>query len=364
MVLGGGCVARAIDEPSTTSVEQFIGGDCDEFQCGTNSPQIAEFGFWELNLPLAAGTLGLPNNIGIQVRGFVKDGISYVPKVFGGRLSATWTSPVPPYVSVLLIGNELVGGAFELVNGDRSFLLKIAEVDHVESWAQPPTGAVVLESYKLDWAEVKNGLPDRFVNACKNPPGRENPDSLTMRGALSFHTLLFEGDRIDATKKLDTGVDLSWVNLGCAGSALAKMALTGHTEASANALTFATTLPERQAMLKMLTADYCGGGKPFTVGGQPLNWRDDHGTMQLAALTATPPQPLVLESRWTENGAACLEKPRVDVHWTQAGDKAFGDDVYRQVQRHCSPRLLPPCTDGSFDTAGYHLLTATVPFQP
>jgi hypothetical protein len=222
----------------------------------------------------------------------------------------------------------------------------------------------VLESYQLDWAEVKNGLPERFVNACKNPPGRDNPDSLTMLGALSFHTLLFEGDRIHAAKKLDTGVDPSWVNLGCAGSALAKMALTGHTEASANASTFVTTLSERQAMLKMLTADYCGDGKPFTVGGQPLNWRDDHDSMQLAALIATPPQPLVLESRWTEDGAACLEKPRVDVHWTPAGDKEFGDNVYAQIQRHCSPRLLPHCADGSFDTAGYHLLTATVPFQP
>jgi hypothetical protein len=77
-------------------------------------------------------------------------------------------------------------------------------------------------------------------------------------------------------------------------------------------------------------------------------------------------QPLVLESRWTEKGAACLDKPRVDVHWTVAGSTQFGVDVdvYDQVQSHCPASMPPQCADSSFEVDGYHLLTATVPFQP
>jgi hypothetical protein len=242
----------------------------------------------------------------------------------------------------------------------------VVEVGQVASWAQPTTRGppVMLESYRLDWSELASGTWRDDRQLCTNPPRRDGDDTLTMTGPYVFHTLLFEGDRIDAKKKSDNSVDDSWFNLGCAGHALAKMALTGHTEASRNAGTFNTTLAERQTMLKMLAADYCGDGTPFTVSGQPLNWRDDRGTMKLAALLASPPQPLILESRWTADGAACLDKPRVDVHWTQLGDQVFGPDVYDKVLNNCPAKMPPPCADSSFNTAGYHLLTATVPFQP
>jgi len=362
VVLCTGCMAGSVDEPHTGNVRQLVGGPddgtCDEFMCGTNSPQIAEFGFWELNLPEKLGSAGLPNNVGMQLIGFLQEGKLYLPAVSGGRLTATRDT-------ITLAGDELVGGGLYLTNGKRSFLLKITEVGSVDSWAQSSSGLpVMLESYKLDWTELLNGGETEFHNMCTRPPTRDGNDTLGMAGPLAFHTLLFEGDRIDAKRKLDTGVDPSWMNLGCAGSALAKLALTGHTEASRNAKTFNTSLAERQTMLKMLTADYCGDGTPFTVPGQPLNWRDDAGTMQLTALITQPPQPLRLEARWTEKGAACLDSPRVDVHWTELGDKVFGADVYQQVKDHCAGSMPPPCADGSFDLDGYHLLTATVPYHP
>jgi hypothetical protein len=359
VVLCAGCMAGNVDEPQTSNVRQLVGGPddgtCDEFMCGTNSPQIAEFGFWELNLPTDLKP-SLPNNVGMQVIGFLKDGKLYLPAVSEGRLTATRNT-------ITLAGSELVGGGLYLANGKRSFLLKITEVGSVASWAQSSSGPpVVLESYKLDWTALVNGAETEFYNMCPHPPTRD--DTMGMTGPLAFHTLLFEGDRIDARQKLDTDVDVSWVNLGCAGSALAKLALTGHTEASLNAKAFKTTLAERQTMLKMLTADYCGDGTPFTVPGQPLNWRDDAGTMQLTALITQPPQPLALEARWTEKGAACLDSPRVDVHWTDLGDEVFGANVYQQVKDHCAGSMPPPCADGSFDLDGYHLLTATVPYHP
>ena len=143
------------------------------------------------------------------------------------------------------------------------------------------------------------------------------------------------------------------------------MALTGHTEAAHVNHTFTTTLAERQAMLKMFAADYCGDGTVFTVAGQPLNWADDHGTMKMTALMFSPPQPLVLEARWNEKGAVCLNKPRVDVHWTALGAATFAPDpVYPQIQAWCPGTMPPQCDDASFSPGGYHLVTATVPFHP
>jgi hypothetical protein len=353
LLLGGGCVAGTTDDLPTGATVQAAGGNCDVFMCGTNSPQIAEFGFWDLNLPPALGVLGSPNNMGLQVYGFLQGGLLYQPNVYAGHLTARRGG-------VTLSGGALAGGALVLARGSRIFKIEVMEVGSVTSWALPVLGPPVsLESYKLNWFELVNGSWGDGRNVCKNPPTRENSDALTMMGQFAFHTLLFEGDRIAGDKKRDTGIDDTWFNLGCAGHALAKMALTGHTEAARNAGTFATSLAERTAMLKMLSADYCGDGTPFTVAGQPLNWRDDRGTMKLVAL----PAQLVMESRWTQDGAACLDKTRVDAHWTALGASTFGPDVYGQVEAHCPATMPPPCAPG-LDTLGYHLLTATVPYQP
>lgn len=355
MMVTAGCAAS---EPPTAATAAEI-GSCDAFMCGTNSPQIAEFGFWDLHLPPSLDVAGLPNKVGMQVLGFIQGtpATVYLPRVIGGRLR-----PIDPATSNVLIGNALVDGWFLLRNGQRLFKVKVSEFSLVDSWAKRSDGKhVVLESYKLDWTELVNGHWGDFRNVCKNPPSREATDDiLTMTGQNIYRTLLFEGDRIDADHKWVTGVDTSWFNLGCAGSALAKMALTGHTEAAHVAHQFDTSRDERQTMLKLLTADYCGGGKSFTVAGQPLNWRDDRGTMKLLAQLMTPPQPLVREARWTPSGAACLDAPRIDAHWTAAGEAEFGSDVYDQVMALC-PR--PACSGNTLETEGYHLLSATIPYQ-
>ncbi len=357
VLVGAGCENGDVDEPQLAGVQQNFGGGCDVFMCGTNSPQIAEFGFWDLNLPTSFGTPGLPNIKGLQVLWFVHGTGSYLPRVTRGRLLAMPTTTVAPN-NVMLSGAGLVDGYFLLRNGNRQFQLRVAEVNQVASWAQPVgSPQVMLETYKLDWTEFKNGWGD-FRNVCINPPtNRENPDTLGMTGTLAFHTLVFEGDRIDADKKLDTGVDTTWFNLGCAGSALAKLALTGHTEAARDAGTFVTTLSERQTMLKLLTADYCGTGTPFTVAGQPLNWVDDHATMKLLQ----QPAQLAREARWTDQGPACLDKPRVDIHPTAASNTVFGQgaNIYDLVMSICPSRMPPPCAGSTLEVNGYHLLSAT-----
>lgn len=376
IVLGTSCaIDDGVDdsEPAAQATQAVGGGSCQEWMCGTNSPEIANFGFWDMGQPpLDRSAPGAANRVGIQIVAFIKPTGSstyayYVPQVITGKLYGfPYPTNVAPY-NVLLQGQALVGGYFMLTMPSGYFQLWVREVSTVRSWAQPVGPVAVplsLETYKLDWTNF--GDVDHPHNVC-NKAGQLR-DELGMNGKLAFHTLLFEGDRIDADHKRVSGVDIKWFNLGCAASTLAKMALTGHTEAAKRANTFSTTLMERQAMLKMLTADYCGDfgdGTPYTVQGQPLNWADDKGTMKMIAPNATPPRPVHREARWGAGGAVCLDYPRVDVNWTPLGEATFdnlaaGNSVYEQVIANC-PRVIPHCSGTPLGLDGAHLITATEP---
>jgi hypothetical protein len=111
-----------------------------------------------------------------------------------------------------------------------------------------------------------------------------------------------------------------WINIACAGTALAKLFLVRHTEASQEVR---TTRAERQAMLKMFTADVCGDGTSFTVHGQPLFWADVKG------ITRFPDAPASIEAVWSAKGAVCLERPR-------------RSELAGAIQARCGP--LPRCT--------------------
>jgi hypothetical protein len=356
----GGC-ANNDGEPTAATTGLTAGRapsahfqDCNVTMCGTNSPVIAEFGFWDLNIPTEAGTWGLPNAGGIQLYGFYQNNLLFMPRVLNGVLTAHRRGISPPGPTVLT-GQQLVGGYFLLRNGARMFALYVDDVSEVESWAQPATGAQVqLETYQLDWAEVVDGVPgERVTNVCSSTvPDKVLSDALRMIGPLASHALLFEGDRIDDNARVDQAIDNTWFNLGCAGSGLAKLALTGHTQASMNAGTFTTTLDERTTALKMFAADYCGNGTAFTVSGQPLNWTDDRGTMQLISA----PSDLELEARWGPHGAICLNQPRVAVNPTPTAAYAF-PDILAEIQAICP--LPPPCDDLSLQTDGAHLMSAT-----
>lgn len=137
-------------------------------------------------------------------------------------------------------------------------------------------------------------------------------------------------------------------------SALAKLQLTGHTEV-AKLAGFNTTISHRQTMLKMLSADYCGTGKPFTVAGQRLEWKDDRGTMKLPSHLQSE-----VEARWTPQGAACLGVPRVAAHPTPASTAEFGDEldeIRDLINTECESvnRLLVRCEPGT--DVGFHLIS-------
>ena len=63
----------------------------------------------------------------------------------------------------------------------------------------------------------------------------------------------------------------------------------------------------RQATLKMITADYCGGGQSYTANGTPVVWRNRAGTVDSTDLHT----PDAVEAVWTAGGALCLDTPRI-----------------------------------------------------
>lgn len=135
--------------------------------------------------------------------------------------------------------------------------------------------------------------------------------------------LLFGGDRYDADRKTVTATGpatADWFNIACAGTALAKLHLTRHTETSQ---VVKTTAVERQAMLKMFTADICGDGTAFTVHGEPLLWADANHLTSFAA------RPASLEAVWSDRGAVCLDAPR-------------RPELAAAIAARCGP--LPRCT--------------------
>lgn len=114
------------------------------------------------------------------------------------------------------------------------------------------------------------------------------------------------------------------VTIACVGEAAAKMKLMDfHPQGRRGA-----SVGERQATLRMITADYCGTGESFTLTGTPVAWRDNLSRIK------PPSGEEVLEALWDEDGAICLDTPRVAARATVEaacpipsckGDESFRD---------------------------------------
>jgi hypothetical protein len=251
--------------------------------------------FHELNLH------GLANAAGFAVTGVRKGSIPYELHVNGSTLTALARVVTAPRLS----GAALVGLVIDLRDdgGDR-YALHFAAAGATSYWAGPPESVPI---YSLTYTGA----------------GKQTPQPLCTAGLNE--AILFAGDRYDAARKtVTTGpATHGWVNIACAGTALAKLFLVRHTEASQQVQ---TTRAERQAMLKMFTADVCGDGTAFTVHGQPLFWADAKG------ITRFPDAPASLEAVWNEHGAVCMNQPR-------------RPELAGAIAAQCGP--LPRCTPQS-----------------
>lgn len=342
-----GCVDGALgagDEPAppeSVAVQHF-GEDCPNFACGQNGPSLSNRAFHELS------ELHLPNREGFTLGMLEKSGVSYEPRVSGWELRAY------PSAGPALTGVALKNAFFTVSHGDgRSYRVWIADVTTMPIYAGPLKGTLIPQ-YILKWVETTPGAPaGHYVNLCANPPtGAYREDTLFQHGES---TLIFEGNRYDAQQKLVLRGSTTWFNLGCAGHALSKLLLTGHTSISGQA-----TRLEQQTVLKMLVADYCGDGQSFTVAGEPLYWRTQNLYMDFIS------QPESLEGRWGPDGPVCIDNyrllstanPLAPVFFPDAADGTPG--VLAALAAHCPLKLPPPCSaaPGDFGLAGATAVSA------
>lgn len=249
--------------------------------------------FHELNLH------GASNAAGFAVVGIRKGNTPYDLEVKGSTLTAhPRTANGSP-----LTGAALVGLVLDLrdASGD-AYALQFAAAGATTYWAGSPD---VVPVYSLTYTGAVQHMPQPLCTAGLN------------------EAILFTGDRYDAARKTVTATGApteGWVNIACAATALAKLYLVRHTEASQQV---PTTRAERQAMLKMFTADVCGDGTSFTVHGQPLLWADAKGITRFGAT------PDAHEAVWNETGAVCMDQPR-------------RPELADAITARCGP--LPRCT--------------------
>lgn len=343
-ILFAGCAVDFEDEEDVVGeVEQAIKPPCDEMGCGTNSPYFDNRGFYWL---YKDSTKTTPD--GFRIWKFTdKNGDPMTFDVIDSRIYGT--KPGSSITGPLLVGSKL----WVAFRNRPLYVIKIVAVDRVMSWAKKPnTAGYPIDTYWFQWS----GDNEKFQDMCQ---GDHLDDEMGMN---THHTIVFEGDQIDAAKKtVASSINTDVVNFGCAGSALAKMALTAHNEVGAHH-GYGTSPAERTTILKMFSADYCGDGTPFTVGGQKLQWADNQQWMTV--------QPFAqLEARWTPTGPACLNVPRIDKNPTPLSQSTFPSGAVDAIESHMilAPdgtqhlcQLPPPCPAGSsaYQPGGFHLISS------
>lgn len=250
-----------------------------------NSPYVNTFDFPELRLN------GQPNEQNVRILGISP---SWAPQstyplvVKNNILYAFYNQTFVPATDNWIIRLRSVAG--DVV---ADFDLTIEDVEYEETWNDEPT---ISYNYKIDY-EMNN---DPW-NQCTS----------------GWVTLIQDARFVhDTISVRPDWMSNGWVTLACVGDAAYKTKMLGYTPATSTRL-------QRKATLKMLTADYCGDGTPYTLEDTEVHWYDDmYNENDYQELT-----PLNVEAHWGASGATCLNHERV---------AEFQDDI------HCS---IPACGD-------------------
>jgi ADYC domain-containing protein len=358
------------------------GGGCDSDQCGLNGMWFGQgVGFREIHLGHTA------NHEGLQLTGVMAPPRS---RAVGRDLSLTIDKDAMALEdqatgAIAVATSDLAGAKLVLTwNGhyvDKlkqtpiTFTLEILEVTRPAFWDCPVGARTCDHGFKYRFAAITNADGGCKVEVCDPNLARDtaDPDASIAGTAVAFIGDVY-GKRADAdldefkvysreasprcaADQLPDG-DRDIINFACTGTTLSKLYLMRHTTASRPA-SRPVPVSQRQAMLRMLTADYCGIGMPFTHNGVPLSFGTrGWGTFAHYDLNAREP----LEAIWTDHGAACIGQPRLAT-----------EHPYREIVSHCAiapptctaahpdPALLTPPTappSGCDDTSGSYLESA------
>lgn len=290
LLLAGLLTLAGCDQPDSEVISErswVYYTDCSNWRCGYNTSEINGKSLQELHLG------GQPNADGVELVGFLPplgvllnwqlgvDGDELVAR--GGLLGNSTLRGLGLLGSIMLI--QIEDGLVVPVI--------IAGYQRVDSWA---SNGESVAAYALVYADLHQPLLQRSI--CKG----------TLLDPLQASVVVLAGERYDLDGKTVIGDQPGWITLACAGSAAAKMSLLGYgPHAKFTDATPPPSLDQRQATLKMITADYCGDGHSYTVDGTLLDWENQSGTVTLDPDAG----PGALEAIWTADGARCLDTPRL-----------------------------------------------------
>lgn len=331
LVLAAGCTGEVPDGVAYNT-------RCSPIVCGANSPEVARNGMHEANL---FGEVD-DNKIALETR--ANDTLE--------RRAQIWNIEGRPYDLHVERGQlfgiasgsgdrleheRLIGARLHVIQSDTP--IYEIRIDGVRTITAPVGAPDPIEVYTMTW--LPRGSSEEG-ELCELPeqPFDDVKDADQLLGMRSNETLVFEGDRIDQDAKTmndNKNWDPAWFNFGCAGRTLAKLRLLHKTQGNGTG-----DWASRQAALKMLSADYCGTGMPFTRTGQRIAWMDSEGLVEYVR------PPTGIEARWDWYGAACVTRPRRQ------------DDVphiWDYIIQECLP---VPCEEDTMPPALYNFAGAKI----
>ena len=221
--------------------------------------------------------------------------------------------------SLISLAEERTGRRRALVltianRSEEVYELRLLQVRLAAFWVGPAGG---LDAYKFHVKLISRRPGSPILEAASGASLCGLPyKRIRMFEGVEQWALAFAGDHYDNARKTVWPAGSTSFNLACQGTAMAKMHLMRHTTAGryvSQGLEQVTSWEQRQALLKMLVADYCGDGRAFTDGPRPLRWALANGSYP----TERVAQPVDLSSRrrveaiWGPEGAICLNTPRV-----------------------------------------------------
>lgn len=272
--LGSACAGDETDAARLRGYDNT----CPTWRCGFNAAEVNGRSLQELNLD------GLPNAAGVRIVGFIPP-----PLRLGYSLGVEGDELVARNGGSVLRREQLIGAQI-LVQSSLLGLplpITITAYELVPSWAE---GRPPIVAYTLLYPEPLELL------------GVKNVCSGSLLDPLASVATVLGGERYDQATKTVVPDQPRWLTIACAGSAAAKLKLLGYGPQSS-----ATTAARRQATLKMITADYCGGGESYTQNGTPIQWANADGSV-----APDPGESLgAVEAVWDQHGALCLEATRL-----------------------------------------------------
>lgn len=359
-------VGRVLAEP--------LQGDCRPTDCGTNGPWAGQGNkYRSLHLPGPKGT-GASNDHQLHIVSFRTAGPDRrdlaMDIVDGDHLVGVASNPAAVLTGPDLVDAEIVlsgpkpgceHSADPVCQTPQSYYLVIKGYAEKPFWTSCAPGDIDPACAKLPTMtpvyafQVTTGDGGCAV-LCE--PGITDRDDDLAGTAVVFRGDVYDDagkgvkirsiDGMAPAEKLNSS-ESDIFNIACYGTAISKLHFLHHTSAAMTTVSSKPNVAERQAILQLLTGDYCGNGDLHTVNGLPLRLDYNHPPHQPAFANVGLNGAQSIDALWSADGtgAVCIGTPRltdVEAARLPGGDrKAIEQSLVDKITAGCD-RAIPRCT--------------------